>query len=153
MRRFWSKVNKSAPGGCWEWTAYTSRGYGRFWLNGVHNPAHRISWEMANGPIPPGSGYHGTCVLHKCDNRKCVNPDHLFLGTQKDNVQDMVMKGRKAQPFGELNGQCTITDMQVLVIRAYGAWMTHQSLADTFGVGRSTISNIINHKRRKVLCS
>lgn len=89
--RFWSKVNKEAPGGCWEWTAgLNSAGYGQFsnWPSAPQR-AHRVSWEFANGEIPDG-----LCVLHRCDNRPCVNPAHLFLGTKGDNIRDCFAKGR-----------------------------------------------------------
>jgi len=92
--RFWAKVNKDAPNGCWEWhSSLTGGGYGAFF---VHHPdkreivrAHRFSWELANGSIP-----NGLWVLHKCDNRICVNPDHLFLGNRSDNMIDCARKGR-----------------------------------------------------------
>lgn len=90
MKRFWDKVAKSAY--CWEWKAYrTSAGYGAMSSkHGMPNIlAHRFSWELVNGPIS-----EGMCILHKCDNRLCVNPNHLFLGTKKDNTQDMLKKGR-----------------------------------------------------------
>jgi hypothetical protein len=57
--------------------------------------AHRVSWVLHNGDIPEGEGWHGTVVMHKCDNPKCVNPEHLMLGTQSDNVKDMIVKNRK----------------------------------------------------------
>jgi hypothetical protein len=88
--RFWKKVNKTED--CWLWLGHLQR-YGRFKPQGIRNSpqvlAHRYSYELHFGPIPIGMN-----VLHKCDNPACVNPDHLFLGTQKDNVIDMMNKGR-----------------------------------------------------------
>ena len=91
--RFWKKVNKKAGNSCWEWTGATNRngGYGQIGVRGKIIRAHRLSWVWVNNKIP--KDMH---VLHKCDNRVCVNPDHLFLGTQKDNMQDCVRKGRFA---------------------------------------------------------
>lgn len=90
--RFWSKVNKTPF--CWEWTASLSHGYGQFMMpNRKLNRAHRVAWILVFGSIP--LGLH---VLHKCDNRKCVNPNHLFLGTNQDNIIDRVSKNRSWHP-------------------------------------------------------
>lgn len=91
MQRFWDKVNKTDD--CWLWTAGTSSGYGT--IRGLDQKsvgAHRLSWELAHGPIPDDLQ-----VLHECDNKLCVRPSHLFLGTQLDNMRDMVAKGRHAR--------------------------------------------------------
>lgn len=90
--RFWDKVDRTP--GCWLWTAsLRNKGYGAFTYreNGraVQDRAHRYSWRLFHGPIPDG-----LCVLHRCDNPRCVNPAHLFLGTRGDNNADMVAKGR-----------------------------------------------------------
>ena len=99
--RFWSRVNKNGPtpdpvkypdlvGPCWEWTgARDAYGYGAFSFRGRPRKTHRLSWGIHRGLIPGG-----LCILHKCDNEPCINPDHLFLGTKKDNSQDMSRKGR-----------------------------------------------------------
>jgi hypothetical protein len=88
--RFWEKVRIASKDECWLWTAsLNNKGYGKIGEGKKILLAHRVSWELHFGPIPDR-----LCVLHKCDNPKCVNPDHLFLGTQKDNAQDMVRKNR-----------------------------------------------------------
>ena len=88
MERFWAKVDKS--GDCWLWTASkTKEGYGYFRFDGAMRKAHRMSWLLTNGEIP-----EGMLVCHTCDNPSCVNPKHLWLGTNRDNMDDMNAKGR-----------------------------------------------------------
>ena len=83
-KRFMEFVSINSKNGCWEWDGVIRMGYGRFSKDGRMQTAHRVSWEIHHGPIL------GYLVLHKCDNKCCVNPEHLFLGTQRDNVRDMV---------------------------------------------------------------
>lgn len=87
--RFWTKVKKTD--GCWEWQRCLigSMGYGSFWDGERKWVAHRYSYTLHNGPIP-----EGMCVCHTCDNPKCVNPAHLWIGTKADNNRDKIQKGR-----------------------------------------------------------
>ena len=102
IQRFWAKVNKDGPvpshapnlEPCWIWTGSRRAGYGLSTLYRMRGSAHRIAYSLAYGQIPAGRGYHGTCVLHRCDNKLCVNPAHLLLGTQKANMADASAKGR-----------------------------------------------------------
>jgi hypothetical protein len=92
LEKFWNKVNKtSSVNGCWEWigTSVHPFGYGRIGHNGKNYLSHRLSYELHYGPITSKE-----CVLHKCDNPKCVNPSHLFIGNRADNAQDRTKKGR-----------------------------------------------------------
>lgn len=140
--RFSDKVTKSE--GCWEWVGYCRAGYGRISIgNHVFRSAHRVSWELHNGPIP-----NDLFVLHKCDNTKCVRPDHLFLGTKGDNNRDRHLKGRSGSHVGELNGRRKITERDVIEIRRlFTPWKVRYSdLAQRFGVSTSTINSIINRR-------
>jgi hypothetical protein len=96
-KRFWSKVNVLSEDECWEWTAGRfDAGYGAFYINGQNRGAHRISFEIANGPIEDD-----IFICHICDNPPCVNPNHLFAGTPTDNVLDMIGKGRQVKYYSE----------------------------------------------------
>lgn len=133
--RFLSFVKKSDS--CWIWNGCISVwGYGFFGLNGKNAAAHRVSYQIFVGDIPKGM-----LVLHQCDNRACVNPAHLFLGTQKDNMQDMKSKGRHLH--GSKSPRALLTDEQVAEIKAtpkiYGSGVY---LANKFNISTSQVSNI-----------
>ena len=145
IERFWGKVKKTRK--CWEWVGSKNpHGYGGFRYKGKLHSVHRISWMIHNGPIPKGSGYHGICVLHKCDNTSCVNPKHLFLGTHKDNIQDRNEKGRMADTSEENNGRCKLKKNQVEKIKEIYKLGMGTKLAKRFGVSRATIQDIIHNR-------
>ena len=134
--RFWEKVRVST--GCWLWGASRdTKGYGSIGLfgRGTLARASRVAWLLSNGPIP--AGQH---VLHSCDNPPCVNPDHLFLGTNLDNAADMLAKGREAHLSGERNGRARLTRGQVAEIRhARAVGAGYRALAEQYGVSEGTI--------------
>jgi hypothetical protein len=113
-QRFWRKVKVNLAG-CWEWQgALSDSGYGVFDRgNRKYISPHRFAWELYTGALPPD----GIFVCHKCDNRKCVRKDHLFLGTQSDNMRDCRGKGRMNQTCGERHAYAKLTNEQVLEIR------------------------------------
>jgi hypothetical protein len=151
LARFWAKVEKTAT--CWLWNGPLNQtnGYGVITAERQHVLAHRFSWEAHYGPIPSGLN-----VCHHCDVRHCVRPDHLFLGTQAENVADMVRKGRHTKGEyssfrlnpdrirGQRNPRAKLTDDQVNEIRRrYAAGgVTQQQLADEFGVNRRWVGEI-----------
>ena len=150
LRNFWKKVNKAD--GCWNWTAgKTKKGYGHFGVNGKLLLAHRVSWEISNGQIPHDGSYHGICVLHRCDNPACVNPSHLFLGTNADNNRDKAVKGRCNSPVGEAQGLSKLTADKVRQIRRLNAVgdTTLHKLGATFGVHFTTIHDIVRGRTWK----
>ena len=136
--KFWSRVR--IGDGCWEWTkARNNRGYGMLSIGGRSMLAHRVSWEFANGPIPPGMH-----VLHRCDNPGCVRPGHLFLGTPADNVADMLAKGRGRAPKGENHKRAKLTEADVLKIRALVAsGMSQRQAGEGFGVSGQAVGSIV----------
>jgi hypothetical protein len=142
--RFWEKVAVRGQSECWHWTACLGRkGYGKIGSGQREKPtveAHIVSWELANGPRPAGMN-----VCHRCDTPACVNPSHLFLGTQADNQADMVSKGR--QTLGEKNPMAKLTESDIRTIKALlGRGVMQRSIAVMFGVTDPTISNIKSGK-------
>ena len=140
--RFWKKVDKS--GDCWIWTATTKNGvkngYGQFRYNGKIVIAHRFSYAEKFGPIPDGM-----FVCHSCDMPSCVNPDHLFLGTDADNKADMYAKKRNV--FGEKHPNRIMDASTILAIRAAAkSGMSQTIIAEKYGTQRGRVSLIVNKK-------
>ena len=150
---FWSRVVKHDKG-CWEWQGHkTADGYGLFHHGGRRHRAHRFAWEEANGiPVP-----YALAVCHHCDNRACVNPSHLFLGTLGDNNRDRERKGRSAwtvesmrklgsvPKYGEKNSNAKFTREQVAEIRQ--STEPETVVAARYGVHRATIGKIRRGER------
>jgi len=147
LKNFWKKVDKS--GNCWEWIAgFGHCGYGQFRVGDKPQLSHRVSWKLENGPIP-----EGLFVLHKCDNPPCVNPKHLFLGTQKDNLADMTSKGRRGSSPGEKSWNSKLTADQVYqILKLHKTNHTSYKItADIYGVAYTTITNIVHRRAWKHL--
>lgn len=149
LERFMKKVKVDTATGCWLWTgSIDDRGYGVIRVDGKAKKAHRVSWELHRGKIGRGKKRHDRCVLHKCDVRKCVNPEHLFRGTQKQNNKDMARKGRAAHRFGEANPRAKLTRVDAQKIRERFAVLgTRTAVAKEFHVHLSTVGRIISGKR------
>jgi hypothetical protein len=143
--RFWSKVEKS--NGCWIWKSFCDRsGYGQIKIDGVVQYAPRVAYKLLHGSIPKETPF----VLHRCDNPSCVNPSHLFLGTQKDNMLDAVSKGRNSH--GENHHFTKLKDVQVSEIKIlFSIGISQSDLACRFGVRQCHISRIVNGKRRTTI--
>lgn len=142
--RFAEKVRISD--GCWEWTGDKDvKGYGRFFLRGEVIRAHRVSQEIYAGPIPDGM-----YVLHRCDNPGCVNPAHLFLGTQTDNMLDMEAKGRGRHPRGEGHLSSKLTEVEVRKIISDGRSLS--VIAKDYDVGKPLVWKIKKRLLWRHLC-
>lgn len=158
--RFWLRVDKKGPDDCWNWTGTKAHGYGVLLPEGRRYTkgqkvirAHRFSWELAYGPIPDDK-----VLRHKCDNRACVNPEHLIPGTQADNVADMIERNRHsrgerhAATFKPQRGadrwNAKLTEDKVREIRRLAAeGMRQCDIAAHFAIPRSEVSRIVNRKR------
>lgn len=128
------------PDACWPFVGpLATNGYGLIRIHRKQLLAHRVAWEVANGPIPDG-----LLVCHKCDNPPCCNPSHYFLGTPADNSADAAAKGR--QPRGNVHSQAKLTERDIPVIRALRGTMTVAAIAERFGVDRTTIYDVWNGK-------
>lgn len=130
-------------GDCWIFSGgLGADGYGIIWHEGVCYRAHRLSYSLSVEPIPKGIS-----VLHKCDNRQCINPEHLFLGTQQDNIDDMTTKGRNPDRKGSNNPSAKLSEAEVIeIIDLLDLGHSQADIAAAYGIGRSTVGHI---KRRK----
>lgn len=140
IERLLSKVEKSE--GCWNWMARkTPQGYGRISVGNVNKLAHRVAFELMVGPI---GNLH---VLHRCDNPSCVNPAHLWLGTNADNVADKVSKGREPSHIGENNNRSRLTPNDVLEIRSkFRSGVSRSELAKKYGIVPAYVNQIASNK-------
>lgn len=152
--RFSSRFQVDPVTGCWNWTGLRNKkGYGiiggtiggkRYAPVGSAMLAHRVSWIMYRGEIPEGAGAHGTVVMHKCDNPACVNPHHLVLGTQSDNVKDMIEKGRRPPrkvKYGIEHHRSVVTNQADIDLICSTQGNT-KALAEKLGVSISTIKKV-----------
>ena len=136
-----------AENGCWEWVGYSgSGGYGMIGRDGKNVRAHRVSYEAYKGEIPKGM-----VVRHTCDNPACINPDHLLLGTQKDNAADRTARGRGHKLKGSSVGTAKLTEAQALEIKS--STLSLAELSEKYGVDKSNIWAIRSGKSWKHLNS
>lgn len=143
VESFNAKVVRS-DNGCIDWVGATIKdGYGMMKVNGKSILAHRFSYEMSHGKIP-----EGMLVCHSCDNPRCVNPEHLFLGSHQDNMDDMISKRRDHKSCGEGHGRAKLSKEQVSEIRKSGE--TYRTLAAKFHVSKSQIGNIKTNAQRRL---
>lgn len=151
MDSFWSKVRRfKRPGSCWVWTGgMDSDGYGSFHIpDGGTIGAHKYSYMLAH----PGEVIkEGICILHSCDNRPCVNPEHMFLGTNLDNIKDKVFKGRGIGGGGTCHGNAKITWAKVNNIRATysGKYGEFKSLCKRYNIKKSHLRSILSFRTWK----
>lgn len=141
---FWKYVPKKESNECWEWQGTISpNGYGHMRYRDKDYVAHRVSYEFRHGPIPSGM-----FACHKCDNRGCVNPDHIFIGTQADNIADMIAKGRQHKAYGSATSGAKLNDHLVVEIRKRYATgdISQQALGREYGVDGKTINAVIARK-------
>lgn len=126
--------------GCWLWQLALSKGYGRVYFRGKYVPAHRVSYILSHGEIP-----EGMLVCHSCDITSCINPEHLWIGTNQDNSNDMKKKGRHHVPRGAKSPHSVLTEEQVIEIRrqARDKKLTQTEIGRSFGISQSHVAHII----------
>jgi hypothetical protein len=142
--RFWEKVDIRGKDECWEWkgSRHWQWGYGHFRLFGKIESAHRVSWMLShNGELPD------LLVLHSCDNPPCVNPRHLSLGTNDDNMKDMAKKGRSADNHGSKNPKAKLSESDVMEIKKLKGMVSGAELGRRYGVVKEVIYDIWKGKR------
>lgn len=140
--RFWEKVDIRSDNECWEWqgSRHHKWKYGHFKFEGKTEEAHRISWMLSYGKYPE------LLVLHTCDNPPCVNPKHLFLGTNDDNMKDMARKGRSSDNRGSKNPKAKLTESDVIQIKKLKGQVSGAELGRKFGVVKEAIYDIWSGK-------
>lgn len=142
IERFETKFQKLSKIECWNWNAGKSKtGYGVFWLDGKQQSAHRVSYNFYIGTIADNM-----VVCHSCDNKSCVNPNHLWLGTQSDNVHDMLDKERTNQPKGEKHWNSKLTEEDVSKIREMSKTMKNSAISRILKIARQTVYNIVSNR-------
>ncbi len=146
IERFNAKVEIREGSDCHWWTGSSWIGYGQISVNNKLVKAHRLSYEIRFGKIPDGMN-----ACHKCDNPACVNPDHIFLGTQLDNVRDMMEKGRHVSKKGEEQGLSKLKNSDVIEIRALEGKMTQTEIGRIYGVHQKSIWQILKRRTWKHL--
>ena len=146
MDRLWNRTDRS--NGCWIWLgAKVTDGYGEIMVNGKQIRTHRLAWELTNGSIPKGM-----CVCHRCDNPSCINPKHLFLGTNNDNIQDRIKKGRRGGPKGGENYiSSKLKSFQIKEIRMLKGEMSERKIAEEYHIGKSQVHRIVSKQCWKSL--
>jgi hypothetical protein len=144
---FWPKVQRGLHDDCWIWQGYIMpNGYGRLHYNGKDILSHRCSWEIHYGPIP-----QGMFICHTCDNPPCVNPKHLFLGTDQDNMDDMYAKDRASVGSRHPNAKLTETQVSEIIDLYSTGEYSQSALARRFNVGQQAIQAIVSGKTWKHL--
>lgn len=146
VTRFWSKVDKTAE--CWIWTGCEDgSGYGNTGYQGKSIRAHRLAWLWAKGDLPE----HPLCLLHRCDNRRCVNPDHLFVGTRAENNRDRHAKQRDKKGPQRRPSTPSLTPLQVdaILVLLQSGEFSGEELCRLFGVTAATVSRIRHGARRR----
>lgn len=149
FERFEEKYIPEPNSGCWLWTARAcGTGYGEIYVEGKIKRAHRVAYELHKSSIPEDKATaHGVCVLHRCDTPLCVNPDHLFLGTNADNMADKAKKGRAVTNkfAGETNGQSKLTESQAKAVYEHEG--TRLEISEKFGISISQVARIKTKQR------
>lgn len=140
---FWKRIYEEPNTGCWLWSGASDRGYGRLRVNGRVYKAHRVAWMVCRGEIPSG-----THVCHHCDNPPCCNPDHLFLGSDADNVADKIRKGRMRRGV-DMPGAKLDPDKVREIRGRTAAGETQNAIARALGVSPAAISHVLDGRNWK----
>jgi len=138
IERFWSYVDIKGKDECWEWKGgFSNTGYGAFQINGEVKSTHVIAYEISKGRIPDGKQ-----VNHRCHNRACCNPFHVYEGTQKENIDDMIKANRQIHHYGEFHSQHKLTEKSIKEIRENKDNLSQRKLGLVYGVSHSVIGGI-----------